>query len=86
MRLKQHVPLDKVALGQVFSECFGFPCQSSFHQFLPEEIVPGTDWRLGGLQSSSGRYGEEKMVPLPDIKPRVSSLLLYRLSYPDSCL
>jgi hypothetical protein len=26
--------MDKVALGQVFSEYFGFPCQSSFHQFL----------------------------------------------------
>jgi hypothetical protein len=25
--------VDKVALGQVFSEYFGFPCQS-FHQFL----------------------------------------------------
>jgi hypothetical protein len=24
--------VDKVALGQVFSEYFGFPCQSSFHQ------------------------------------------------------
>jgi hypothetical protein len=24
----------KVALGQVFSEYFGFPCQSSFHQFI----------------------------------------------------
>jgi hypothetical protein len=24
----------KAALGQVFSEYFGFPCQSSFHQFL----------------------------------------------------
>jgi hypothetical protein len=24
----------KVALGQVFSEYFGFPCQSSFHQLL----------------------------------------------------
>jgi hypothetical protein len=23
----------KVALGQVFSEYFGFPCQSLFHQF-----------------------------------------------------
>jgi hypothetical protein len=31
----QHVGfvVDKVALGQVFSEYFGFPCQS-FHQFL----------------------------------------------------
>jgi hypothetical protein len=26
--------VDKVALGQVFSQYFGFPCQSSFHQFL----------------------------------------------------
>jgi hypothetical protein len=26
--------VDKVALGQVFSEYFSFPCQSSFHQFL----------------------------------------------------
>jgi hypothetical protein len=25
---------DKVALGQVFSEYFGFPCQTSFHQLL----------------------------------------------------
>jgi hypothetical protein len=25
---------EKVALGQVFSEYFGFPCQSSFHQLL----------------------------------------------------
>jgi hypothetical protein len=26
--------VDKVALGQVFSEYVGFPCQSSFHQLL----------------------------------------------------
>jgi hypothetical protein len=26
--------VDKVALGQVFSEYFGFPCQFSFHQLL----------------------------------------------------
>jgi hypothetical protein len=26
--------VDKVALGQVFSMYFGFPYQSSFHQFL----------------------------------------------------
>jgi hypothetical protein len=26
--------VDKEALGQVFSEYFGFPCQSSFHQVL----------------------------------------------------
>jgi hypothetical protein len=26
--------VDKVALGQVFSNYFGFPCQSSFHQLV----------------------------------------------------
>jgi hypothetical protein len=26
--------VDKVALGQVFSEYFGFPCPSSFYQIL----------------------------------------------------
>jgi hypothetical protein len=27
----------RVALGQVFSEYFGFPCQSSFHQLLHDQ-------------------------------------------------
>jgi hypothetical protein len=26
--------VDKMALGQVFSEYFGFPCQFSFHRLL----------------------------------------------------
>jgi hypothetical protein len=33
--------VDKVALGQVFSEYFGFPCQSSFHQILHHNNHPG---------------------------------------------
>ena len=33
--------MDKVALGQVFSEYFGFPCQSSFHQTLHNHNHPG---------------------------------------------
>jgi hypothetical protein len=39
----QHVGfvVDKAALGQVFSEYFGFPCQSSFHQFLDHHNHPG---------------------------------------------
>jgi hypothetical protein len=32
--------VDKAAVGQVFSEYFGFPCQS-FHQFLHHHIHPG---------------------------------------------
>jgi hypothetical protein len=33
--------VDKVALGQVFSEYFGFPCQSSFYQILYPHNHPG---------------------------------------------
>jgi hypothetical protein len=33
--------VDKVALGQVVSEDFGFPCQSSFHQILHHHNHPG---------------------------------------------
>jgi hypothetical protein len=33
--------VDKEALGQVFSEYFCFPCQSSFHQILHPHNHPG---------------------------------------------
>jgi hypothetical protein len=33
--------VDKAALEQVFSEYFGFPCPSSFHQFLHHHNHPG---------------------------------------------
>jgi hypothetical protein len=33
--------VDKVALGQVFSEYFGFPCQFLFHQILHHHNHPG---------------------------------------------
>jgi hypothetical protein len=33
--------VDKAALGQVFSEYFGFSCQSLFHQFLHHHNHPG---------------------------------------------
>jgi hypothetical protein len=54
--------VDEVALRQVFSEYFGFPCQSSFHQLLQKSsasiiwglynraevaAVPGTNRYLG---------------------------------------
>jgi hypothetical protein len=32
--------VEKVALVQVFSEYFGFPCQSSFHQILHHHNHP----------------------------------------------
>jgi hypothetical protein len=33
--------VDKAALGQVFFEYIGFPCQSSFHQFFHHHNHPG---------------------------------------------
>jgi hypothetical protein len=33
--------VDKAAVGQVFSDYFDFPCQSSFHQFLHHHNHPG---------------------------------------------
>jgi hypothetical protein len=38
---------DKVALGQVFSEYFGSPCQSSFHRFFSTITIT---YHLGLLQ------------------------------------
>jgi hypothetical protein len=42
--------VDKVALGQVFSEYFGFPCQSSFHQLLHNHLH---------LSSGAGTIGQQ---------------------------
>jgi hypothetical protein len=33
--------VNKAALGQVFSGYFGFPCQSTFHQFFHHHNHPG---------------------------------------------
>jgi hypothetical protein len=43
--------VNKVTLGQVFSEHFGFPCQSSFHQTLhphnhQSQVCTGVDKSL----------------------------------------
>jgi hypothetical protein len=42
--------VDKVVLGQVYSEYFGFPCQSSFHQLLhnhPHLLVSSGAGKIG---------------------------------------
>jgi hypothetical protein len=44
--------VDKVALGQVFSEYFGFPCHSSFHQ-------------TPSLSISRGRYNRPEVADVP---------------------
>jgi hypothetical protein len=42
--------VDKVALGQVFSEYFGLPCQSLFHQLLHNHLH---------LSSGAGTIGQK---------------------------
>jgi hypothetical protein len=39
--------VDKVALWQVFSDYFGFPCQFLFHQFFPTVTIT---YHLGLVQ------------------------------------
>jgi hypothetical protein len=36
--------VDKVALGQVFSEYFGFPCQSLFRQIFSTITITYHPW------------------------------------------
>jgi hypothetical protein len=58
--------VDKVALGQVFSEYFGFPYQPSFHQFLHNHH----HYQRGLVQkASSGRSTES---PTAQIKKKLS--------------
>jgi hypothetical protein len=47
----QHVGfvVDKAALGQVFSEYFGFPCQFSFHRLLHTHHLSSEAGTIGQL-------------------------------------
>jgi hypothetical protein len=51
--------VDKVVLGQAFSEYFGFPCQSSFHQFLHNHH------HLSSRAVTIGQY----MAAVPEVPP-----------------
>jgi hypothetical protein len=56
----------KVALGQVFSECFSFPCQSSFHQFFHNHHH---------LSSGAGTSGRSTQSPTAKIKKKSGCIL-----------
>jgi hypothetical protein len=58
--------VDKVALGQVFSEHFGFPCQSSFHQFLHNDTIT---YHPGLVQQASS--GRSTQSPTAQIKKKI---------------
>jgi hypothetical protein len=58
--------VDKVALGQVFSEYFGFPCQFSFHRLLHTHYLsPGAGTILQLVADVTSGLG---LTPLQEIK------------------
>jgi hypothetical protein len=54
--------VDKVALGQVFSEYLGFPCPSSFHQLLHNH---NHHHHHRHLSSGAGTYNRPVVVAVP---------------------
>jgi hypothetical protein len=46
--------VDKVALGQVFSEYFGFPCKFSFHRLLHIHHLSSGAGTIGQLVADVG--------------------------------
>jgi hypothetical protein len=54
--------VDKVARGQVFSEYFGFPCQSSFHQLLHNH--PPLSSGAGTIGQKWPQYKGRSPIPL----------------------
>jgi hypothetical protein len=65
--------VDKVALGQVFSDFFGFPCQSSFHQFLHNQYhlsSPGSNQGLVMWDFVMDKSGTEAgFLPSTSVSP-----------------
>jgi hypothetical protein len=58
--------VDKVALGQVFSEYFGFPCQSSFHQIAPQSSS-SIIWGLYNRPEVTAAYSGLSPTPLKNL-------------------
>jgi hypothetical protein len=65
--------VDKVALGQVSSEYFGFPCQSSFHQLLHSHLSSGA----GTIGQKWPQYKGLSPTPLAIKKTLVSTLVRF---------
>jgi hypothetical protein len=72
--------VDKVALGQVFSEYFGFPCQFSFQRWTQEREGSEFVW----YDITECNVNSVFMVPLP-VAPdymRYATVAFYILSVP----
>jgi hypothetical protein len=57
--------VDKVALGQVFFEYFGFPCQSSFHRLLRNHHHLSSG--AGTIGQQWPTYQVDSVTPHPEI-------------------
>jgi hypothetical protein len=71
--------VDKVALGQVFSEYLGFLYQSSFHQMLYNH--PGLSTEAGTIGQKWPQYKRLSPTPLA-IKKKKGSLFLISNLHP----
>jgi hypothetical protein len=57
----------EVALGQVFSENFGFPCQSTFHLLLHNHLIITRGWHN---RPGVAAVPITSQTPLPQKKPQ----------------
>jgi hypothetical protein len=79
--------VDKVALGQVFSEYFGFSCQFSFHLLLHTHYLSSGAGTIG--QSVADVPSGLSLTPPQETKkkekPYRRELEYYEVVYSDSC-
>jgi hypothetical protein len=67
--------VDKAALGKVFSDYFGFPCQSSFHQFFIIMITRG--WHNRTIGGRSAAWIQMDSTPYTNLKKKIVGTLTY---------
>jgi hypothetical protein len=75
--------VDKVALGQVFSKYFSFPCQSSFHQFLHNHHHLSSG--AGTIGQQWPQYQVDCLTPLTIIKNKKNNIMCFAIENPTSC-
>jgi hypothetical protein len=77
--------VDKVALGQVFSEYFGFHCQFSFHRQLHTHHLSSGAGIIGQLVADV-TSGLSLTPPQETKKKKKRGILSYNFQYPFQCM
>jgi hypothetical protein len=72
--------VDKEALGQVFSEYFGFPCQSSFYELLHNHHHLSSG--AGTIGQQWPTYQVDSVSPHPEKLKKKKLLICYRVQRP----